>query len=232
MKFNVIGKYGRYAPQNEATNCYLIQTDNGKNIVIDLGAGALSGLQKYINISDISMVIITHLHFDHSSDLGVLSYALGYLKLNNIKVLMPRTPEIMCDAYNAHNFDIEYLDENTRFVVDNVQFEFAKSPHPVETYSVIISYNGKKIVYTSDCQNETTLKENTKGADIVIGDACILEENYSKNCPHVSVKRLVENLPIDCKVYLAHLTCGDEQMILKEGQQYHDNVEIVRDFEV
>lgn len=232
MRVKVIGKYGRYAPKNEATNCYLLQTDNGKNIVIDFGSGALSGLQKFIDISNIDMVIITHLHFDHSCDLGVLSYALGYLKLNNIKVYMPKTPEVMNSAFNMSNFDIECLDENTRFTVDNVQFTFAKSPHPVETYSVIISYNDKKIVYTSDCSDDSVIKKNTLGADIVIGDACILEKDYKKGCPHISVKGLVQNVPSDCKVYLAHLTCGDEDNILNEGKKYNQNAEIVKDFEV
>ena len=86
MEFKVIGEYGRYPAYNKATNCYLIKTDNGKNILIDLGSGALSLLQKHIDISKIDVVIITHLHFDHACDLGVLSYSIGYLGLNKTKI--------------------------------------------------------------------------------------------------------------------------------------------------
>ena len=173
MKIKVIGKYGRYAPFNAAANCYLIQSDSGKNIVLDLGSGGLSGLQKYIDIKDIDIVIITHLHFDHASDLGVLAYSLGYLGLNKLKVYMPETPEILKECFATNQFDIAYINDKLRFNVDNIDFNFAKSPHPVETYSVIMTENNKKLVYTSDCSMAGVIKANTAGADIVIGDSCI-----------------------------------------------------------
>ena len=146
MKIKVIGKYGRYAPFNAATNCYLIQSESGKNIVLDLGSGGLSGLQKYIDIKDIDMVIITHLHFDHASDLGVLAYSLGYLGLNKLKVYMPETPEILKECFVTNQFDITYINDKLRFNVDSIDFNFAQSPHPVETYSVIMTEKNKKLV--------------------------------------------------------------------------------------
>ena len=145
MEFKVIGEYGRYPAYNKATNCYLIKTDNGKNILIDLGSGSLSLLQKYVDISKIDAVIITHLHFDHACDLGVLSYSVGYLGLNKIKVYMPATPELIKNAFDSSKFDVQIIDEDLQFSVDNVNFSFAYSPHPVETYSVIMKYNDKKL---------------------------------------------------------------------------------------
>lgn len=232
MKIKVIGKYGRYCPADNCTNCYLLQTDNGKNIVLDMGSGALSKLQNIIDISLIDVVIITHLHFDHMCDLGVLSYAFGYLKLNKIKVYMPKTPEDVASILNFSQFDIEYIDEVSRFCVDNVIFTFAISPHPVETYAVNIDCGGKKIVYTSDCSDKKVLNDNCKNADIVIGDACILDKDYNEKAPHISVKTLAESVPFDSKLYLAHLTAGEEEEILIEAQKYHKNAEIVKDFEV
>lgn len=232
MKIKAIGKYGRYAPKNEATNCYLIETDNGKNILIDLGSGALSKLQNHIEISSIDIVIITHLHFDHCSDLGTLAYALGYHNLKKIDVYMPGHPEGMKSVFDAKNFETHYIDNDTLFCVDNVQFSFAESPHPVETYSVIIDYYGKKIVYTSDCSKDEIIKKNTIGADIVIGDACILQKDYTSTCPHISVKSLAQNVPASCKLFLAHLTAFEEEEILQEGQKYHKDTKLIEDFEI
>ncbi len=230
MKIKVIGKYGRYAPFNAATNCYLIQSESGKNIVLDLGSGGLSGLQKYIDIKDIDMVIITHLHFDHASDLGVLAYSLGYLGLNKLKVYMPETPEILKECFVTNQFDITYINDKLR--LDSVVFSFVQSPHPVETYSVIITEKNKKLVYTSDCSMAGIIKSNTAGANVVIGDSCILQENHKIGAPHISVKELAENVPADCKLYLAHLTFGQENEILKEAKTFHPNAEIVKDFEL
>ena len=117
MKIKVIGKYGRYAPFNAATNCYLIQSESGKNIVLDLGSGGLSGLQKYIDIKDIDMVIITHLHFDHASDLGVLAYSLGYLGLNKLKVYI--TAENIKDS----TVMIEPLNGETTIVGESIPLD-------------------------------------------------------------------------------------------------------------
>lgn len=230
MEFKVIGEYGRYPAYNKATNCYLIKTDNGKNILIDLGSGALSLLQKHIDISKIDVVIITHLHFDHACDLGVLSYSIGYLGLNKIKVYMPATPELIKNVFNSSKFDVQIIYEDLQFSVDNINFTFAYSPHPVETYSVIMKYNDKKIVYTSDCSKKEIIAKNTLGADIVIGDACILHADYKSNSPHVSVKDLAESVPENCKLYLAHLTCGQEKEILQEGIKHHKNTELVKGF--
>ncbi len=232
MKIKVIGKYGRYAPFNAATNCYLIQSESGKNIVLDLGSGGLSGLQKYIDIKDIDMVIITHLHFDHASDLGVLAYSLGYLGLNKLKVYMPETPEILKECFVTNQFDITYINDKLRFNVDSIDFNFAKSPHPVETYSVIMTEKNKKLVYTSDCSMAGIIKSNTAGANVVIGDSCILQENHKIGAPHITVKELAENVPADCKLYLAHLTFGQENEILKEAKTFHPNAEIIKDFEL
>lgn len=232
MKIKVIGKYGRYAPFNAATNCYLIQSDSGKNIVLDLGSGGLSGLQKYIDIKDIDIVIITHLHFDHASDLGVLAYSLGYLGLSKLKVYMPETPEILKECFATNQFNIAYINDKLRFNVDNIDFNFAKSPHPVDTFSVIMTENNKKLVYTSDCSMAGIIKANTADADIVIGDSCILQENHKIGAPHISVKELAENVPEDCKLYLAHLTYGQENEILLEAKTFHPNAEIVKDFEL
>ena len=232
MRYKVVGKYGRYAPYLQATNCYIIETDNGKNIVLDLGSGALCGLQKYIDISQIDAVIVTHLHFDHACDLGVLAYSVGFLGLDNIKVYMPKTPEIFNECYSSSKFDITIIDETLQFEIDNITFNFAVSPHPVETYSVIMTTNNKKIVYTSDCQDIETIKKNTAGADIVIGDACVLDKDYKNTSPHISVKALSENVPKNCKLYLSHLTFGEEDDILKEAREYRSNADIVDNFEL
>ena len=73
MELTVLGKYGPFPKEGGATSSYLLKVD-GKVILIDCGAGSVSRLLKHARIEDIDVIIVSHFHFDHSSDLGVLIY--------------------------------------------------------------------------------------------------------------------------------------------------------------
>lgn len=231
MEVKVLGCYGRYAPVDCATSGYLIKTSCGKNIVLDLGAGCLSTLQEYIDIEQIDMIILSHLHFDHVSDIGILKYARGYLGLDNIDLYMPKTPSdmfgVLSSGYNANII-------NDGLVVNcyGVGIKFVSNHHPVETYAVEITEGQNILVYTSDCMTAEDVIRSTANANCVIGDACILHRDWRKNAPHLSVKMLSESVPADAKLYLSHLTSGDEQEILDEASNYHDNCQLIIDFKM
>lgn len=231
MKVKVLGCYGRYAPVGGATSGYLVTTDSGKNIVIDMGAGCLSKLQEYISIADIDMIILSHLHFDHCSDMGTLNYASAYLGVGNIKVYMPATPKDMY-AVMSKGFDSGVITEDRVIDLDGVRITFAKTTHPVETYAVTITDNGKTLCYTSDCALPSDIIDLVSRADVVIGDGCILASEHHANAPHLSVKQLAECMPDGTKLYLAHLTSGQETEILEEAKSSHMDSELVHDFEL
>ena len=76
MKLTVIGKYGPYAKSgNHAASCYLV-SGNSTNLVMDLGPGSLSRLTEVISPEEITAMFISHLHYDHTSDLLALRYRL------------------------------------------------------------------------------------------------------------------------------------------------------------
>ena len=231
MEVKVLGCYGRYAPVGCATSGYLIKTNSGKNIVLDLGSGCLSVLQKYIDIKDIDAIILSHLHFDHVSDIGVLKYAMGYLGAKNIDLYMPNTPSdmfsILSGGYNTH-----IITDNLALDCYGVGIEFISNHHPVQTYAVKITEGENVLVYTSDCMTADDVIRSTANATCVIGDACILHSDWIENAPHLSVKMLSESVSVGVKLYLAHLTSGIEQEILEEASIYHDDCHLVIDFEL
>lgn len=231
MRVRVLGCYGRYAPVGGATSGYLVTTDSGKNIVIDMGSGCLSKLQQYISIRDIDMVILSHLHFDHCSDMGTLNYASAYLGMGNIKVYMPATPKDMY-AVISMGFDSQIITEDRVIELGGVRITFAKTTHPVETYAVSITENGKTLCYTSDCALASDIRDLVAKAHVVIGDGCILDSEHHDSAPHLSVKQLAECVPDGTKLYLAHLTSGQESQILTEAKAIHSDSELVRDFEL
>ena len=78
MKLTVLGKYGPYAPIGGCTSGYYIE-GNGFSVAFEMGAGVFSRLQSVCRPEKLSALIISHLHFDHISDLGVMNYYLEAL---------------------------------------------------------------------------------------------------------------------------------------------------------
>ncbi|WP_425801171.1 MBL fold metallo-hydrolase [Desulfitobacterium sp. Sab5] len=75
MKITVLGYWGAYPGQGEATAGYLLETDK-HHILIDCGSGVLAQLFKYISIDALDAVFLSHYHHDHVADLGCLQYAV------------------------------------------------------------------------------------------------------------------------------------------------------------
>jgi glyoxylase-like metal-dependent hydrolase (beta-lactamase superfamily II) len=75
---------------NSGSNCYLISAEN-KKILIDTSSlanrGSLeSDLRELgLDVSDIDMVLLTHLHYDHTGNLGLFKKAKIYASAQEIK---------------------------------------------------------------------------------------------------------------------------------------------------
>ncbi|HPJ76849.1 MAG TPA: MBL fold metallo-hydrolase, partial [Clostridia bacterium] len=91
MKLTVLGNSGPYPSAERPCSGYVVELNN-KLIILDLGSGTLMNFQKSYNIEDISFVILSHLHFDHMSDILVLRYALQVKKIK-IDLYLPKQPK-------------------------------------------------------------------------------------------------------------------------------------------
>ena len=76
IKITVLGCYGPFPPIGGATSGYLLELNSQntqKKFLLDCGSGVLAKLQQYISPNSLDGIIVTHMHYDHCSDLGVLS---------------------------------------------------------------------------------------------------------------------------------------------------------------
>lgn len=224
MEIIKLGCYGRYAPPHGATSGFLIKTD--VKIVIDLGSGCLSKLLEYEKIEDVDALILTHLHFDHCADALTLIYLLEKTNIE-LNLYLPKTPSnirdlfLACKKFKIHDLPCEEICFKQTKIIPLF------SPHTVETYGIKINYQEDVLYYSSDCSDEKILKINAEGANIVIGDACILDREHIRGMPHLSVKALACNIPNDSLLYLAHLTYEQEEEILQEAQTFHKNSKFI-----
>lgn len=105
MKIKLIGTGAMYTAYNSA--CTLI--DN--KIIVDMPNGTIKQLLKEnINVGLIDIILITHMHGDHTADIPFfLKYIFNYLKTKkNIKIVGPLgIKNKIIKLFNAYNFEDE-----------------------------------------------------------------------------------------------------------------------------
>ncbi|RAE61682.1 MBL fold metallo-hydrolase, partial [Burkholderia multivorans] len=71
MKLTALGTAGSFPGPGSSASCYLVETEEEKptRIVLDLGSGALSPLQRAVDLDSITAVVLSHLHPDHCMDM-------------------------------------------------------------------------------------------------------------------------------------------------------------------
>lgn len=210
MEVTVIGCQGGYPTIETGTSCYLIR-DNNKNIVLDMGAGTLRDLQRYIDLKDIDSIIITHFHPDHYSD--VMCLQQGYLIKKQLgEILKPLT--IYCvndDKYteilkNDYGIDIKIIDEKTKFKIRKMEIDFLKTIHSAKGLSIRIKKDNKFLVYTSDTELHNELINFSKYADLLLAECSLYHENpeIKGHMYPSAVKKLIEKSMCK-KTILVHL---------------------------
>lgn len=100
MQYTTIGS-GTAVPQRErSAPCHLIKV-GGHTVVVDLGPGSIWGLARHgcVDLPDIDLLLITHLHMDHCADLAPFLFALRSRELSRTKPLMILGPKGLKEHY-------------------------------------------------------------------------------------------------------------------------------------
>lgn len=189
MKLTVLGKYGPFAVNGGATSGYMLSGEN-TNCLLDLGAGTLSRAMSKIELKNINFIILSHLHYDHISDLGVLTYAMNFLrKGEKIDIYYPSDNSLVANFIeNSKCFNGIKIEENKTYTSGEFTFSFIRTNHPVLTYATKIESEGKIFVYTGDTNYFNGLYGFVKNANLTLVDGAFLEKDYSAQKPHLSIK--------------------------------------------
>ncbi|WP_339177744.1 MBL fold metallo-hydrolase [Oceanobacillus sp. FSL W7-1293] len=179
MKLTIIGFWGGYPNKDGATSSYLLEKDDYK-LVLDLGSGALSKLQKFTSVPELDAVILSHYHHDHVADIGVLQYAklIDYYVHNNEKKLKIYGHTEDEDGFSSlsHQYTegVAYSPEE-ELKIGPFSITFLRTAHPVPCFGMRITDGKKTIVYTADSSYTEAWIPFAKDADVLITDC-----NYFK----------------------------------------------------
>ncbi|WP_444683955.1 MBL fold metallo-hydrolase [Alkalicoccus luteus] len=175
MKITVVGRWGAFPEQGEASACYIVE-HKGYSFLIDCGSGALSTLQAYTDRRNIAAVISTHHHFDHVADLGALVYSrvVDQALKDTDQMLAIHYPGESRQHYEQYEKEpaavIIPYDPAERLTLGGVTVTFQKTGHPVPCYAVKLEAEGRTIVFTADAVYDEKLAAFAKRADLLIAE--------------------------------------------------------------
>jgi len=184
LKLTVLGCWAPYPAPNQACSGYLLEC-GGRRLLIDFGHGSFSKLQQVCDFSILDGVLISHLHPDHCADLSCLRHAvLGRIRQGEslrLPVYVPGEPENHFDllANFEDAFDVHVIRSlSPGFLkIGDMECQVFRTVHPIPTYGLVVEHQGKKFAYTSDTAWDDNLVDLSKGADILLCEASLLDSD-------------------------------------------------------
>ncbi len=195
------------ARRGQAASCFLIELGNGDKFLFDLGTGSMANLASMMIPMDfLTKVFLSHLHTDHFGDLAPLwaggwtggrtvplevwgpsgaredmgtKYAIEhFLKAYNWDY-MTRASAISSIPGQIKIHEFDYKVENQVIYEENgVTIRSFPAIHlgdgPV---SLVLEWNGMKIVYSGDTQPNKWMIKYAKNADVVIHEVMPMPES-------------------------------------------------------
>ena len=207
MILRVLGKYGPYPAAGGACSCYLVE-EGGTRILLDFGAGALAKWQGLADRTAPDAIVLSHLHYDHCSDMGVLSYMAGA----TIPVYAPQaTLDSEFSIPHVPKFAITSIRDGMCAAIGALNLRFFLTRHPVPCYGMTIENKaGNRLVYTADTTWFDGLAELVYDADLALVDACM-------RGPHLCAEDLRRLAPKRVLVTHIHPDLTDAQALAELG---------------
>ena len=189
MIISPLGTVSPYCKNNKNCPGFLFIDGNAKTL-LDCGSGICSLLKFPEDLQNL-IIVISHLHKDHYSDLASIGYAsfvyknLGLIK-DKIKVYIPndistKDFEYLINFGKENHLEFICYDSSSIIKHGNTNLSFIQNPHQVLTYSIKLSNNSRSIVYSSDTgYKDNALVSLAKNADLLICESTFLK-NQTKN---------------------------------------------------
>lgn len=201
MELTVLGKYGPYGKAGVGAASGYIVKNNDDYLFMDMGSGTLSRLMAAMDIKKIKHIYISHLHFDHTSDLLPFRYLLEDLKHKVNIYTHFEDSDWYKILFDHPNFNVINIDENTEITVGSMTLTFLPMKHTVTDYAVIIK-GEKTFCYTGDTLYNDNIPICLEQSDWVLMD-CSKPKGFRG--PHMNVdhaKELAEKYP--AKIIATH----------------------------
>ena len=179
MELRVLGCDGTYAGPGGACSGYLVSSGT-THVWLDAGPGTLSRVQRHVALSDLTAVVISHEHPDHSGELPVLRNALRYLLgRSGLPVLTTTSARDLVDQLTggaSPTFAWDIVADGAERKVGDLRARFVQTDHPVETLAVRIDHPTGSFAYSADTGpglDGARLDPDGTGVDLLLVEASL-----------------------------------------------------------
>ncbi|MGH8892793.1 MAG: MBL fold metallo-hydrolase [Actinomycetes bacterium] len=184
MRVTVVGCSGSLPGTSSPASCYLVEAD-GFRLVLDLGNGALGALQKYLRLTQLDAVLISHLHPDHCIDMLALYIARTYDPRGGFTGLPAYGPtgvgQHLARAFGRADepglsdcFEFKSWSAGTH-ALGPFSVTVARTAHPVETWAMRLEHDGRVLAYSADTGPTDALVDVASGADLALFESSFEE---------------------------------------------------------
>ncbi|MFL6205229.1 MAG: MBL fold metallo-hydrolase [Acidimicrobiales bacterium] len=177
LHLTVLGCDGTYAGPGGACSGYLVSS-GPTHVWLDAGPGTLSRLQRHVALTELSAVVISHEHPDHSGELPVLRNALRFLLgVSGLPVLTTGPARDLVDELTggaAPTFAWDIVSDGAERQVGDLRIRFMRTDHPVETLAVRIDHATGSLAYSADTGSAfdgARLDPDGTGVDLLVVEA-------------------------------------------------------------
>lgn len=184
----VLGSGGPEIDDGRASSGYLVWRDGHARILVDMGSGSLLNFEKsHAALNDLDVILLTHLHVDHSNDLpGLIKSSFFTRRNRNLPIygptgnhLVPSMTTFVQTLFGkngAFRYLSDYLDgsqpyrvlavdvdiniKDQRVVVDNPGFRLSAVPvnhGPIPAIAWRLDMDGKSLVFSGDTSNKNNV---------------------------------------------------------------------------
>ena len=236
MKLTVLGASGGFPAAGGATSGYLLEL-SGHHILVDCGSGVLGNLFRFISIDQLDAIILTHLHYDHISDMQVMKYAIDLSRKFGIErpaipVVAPATPEsVAATLHSDGDLIVGQINSGSTMNIYGASVRFFAMDHPVETYGLRIELDGQVLAMTADSTPCAAMQLLLQNADLAVMDAGSIERLRKPKMLHMTAAECA-TLARTCQVrrlLLTHLLPLIEPAeILAEARTHFAEAELAK----
>ena len=193
MKLTLLGT-GTAVPRLERSSSAYLLKINDWNILIDCGAGTLRRLlETNTSYDDIDLLLLTHLHPDHTADLVPFLFACGYATVPRTKPLHivggKGTRHFLAQLDNTfgRHLTSKHYDQDIREVGDEswtwegIGFESRAVFHISNSRAFAVEMDGKKVSFSGDSGYCQSLIELAQDSDLFVCECALPDHEKPDN---------------------------------------------------
>lgn len=235
MKLTVFGNNATCPEAGGACSCFLLEAE-GKRILLDMGCGSLPRLQCQVDLAELDLIVVSHLHFDHFGDLFCAKYQLETRaargeRLRPIALCSPALPDWAAgELLGGGVFSHGVIADGGEYRLGPVELTFFRVPHLVESYAVRLRAEGKTLAYSGDSAACEALTRVARGADCFLCEASLVDGQQTEAGHHLLARqagRIAAEAGVG-QLLLTHYHTADSSQVLAQAREQFPAARLTR----